>query len=229
MDTADFLVRLDHVSKGYRLGSGRLEVLHDLSYGFVRHAWTMLLGASGSGKTTLLNLIGALEAPDAGELFYDNQSYREFASGGGAAHFRGRKIGFVFQNYQLLPEFSIAENVMIGAMLNGSSRRAARARAEELLDRVGLADRLKHRPMELSGGEQQRAAIARALVNDPELLLADEPTGNLDSATGRRILDFFRELARERTVIMITHNESLAGEADFVVRLSDGRLSGSGA
>lgn len=229
MDTSDILVRLDRVCKGYKLGSGRLEVLHDLSCGFVRRAWTMLLGASGSGKTTLLNLVGALEAPDAGELFYDGRSYREFAAGGAAAHFRSRKIGFVFQSYQLLPEFSILENGMIAAMLAGTSRRDARKRAEALLDRVGLADRLKHRPTELSGGEQQRAAIARALVNDPELLLADEPTGNLDSATGEKILALFRELARERTVIMITHNEALAKEADFVMRLADGRLSGTGA
>ena len=224
MMDSDILIRLDRVNKGYALGSGRLEVLHDISYGFRRHAWSLLLGASGSGKTTLLNLIGALEAPDAGELFFDNVSYRELAGGKAAARFRNRKIGFVFQNYQLLNEFSIAENVMIPAMLAGLSRRAARRKAEELLSRMRLGDRLRHRPAELSGGEQQRAAIARALVNDPELILADEPTGNLDSATGRLILEEFRKLSCDHTLIMITHNEALAAEADCVVRLADGRL-----
>jgi len=220
----EILVRLEHVRKGYALGAGRIEVLHDITYDFRRCCWTVLLGASGSGKTTLLNLIGALEAPDAGVLYYDGVDYRKMASGSLAARFRNRRIGFVFQNYQLLPEFNIVENAMLPALLGGVSRRDARERAEHLLDRIGLGARLRHRPAELSGGEQQRAAIARALVNDPELILADEPTGNLDSATGAAILKLFRELSRTHTVVMITHNEALTTAADAVIRLADGQL-----
>jgi len=221
----DILVSLKQIRKGYALGSGRIEVLHDITYDFPRCCWTVLLGASGSGKTTLLNLIGALEAPDAGTLLYDGVDYRETASGKLAARFRNRKIGFVFQNYQLLPEFNIVENAMLPAMLGGVPRREARDRAEALLDRIGLGSRLRHRPPELSGGEQQRAAIARALINDPELILADEPTGNLDTVTGTAILNLFRELSGAHTVIMITHNEALTAEAGAVVRLVDGRLA----
>ena len=146
-------------------------------------------------------------------------------SGKLAARFRNCKIGFVFQNYQLLPEFNIVENAMLPAMLGGVPRREARDRAEALLDRIGLGSRLRHRPPELSGGEQQRAAIARALINDPELILADEPTGNLDTVTGAAILNLFRELSGTHTVIMITHNEALTAEAGAVVRLADGRLA----
>ena len=221
------LIVLENVCKGYQLaGERRLEVLHNISGTFPRHAWSILLGASGSGKTTLLNLIGALERPDSGRLLFDGTDYSTFMrSSRAAADFRNRRIGFIFQNYQLLPEFTIYENVLIPAKLAGTDMKKAQQRALELLDELGLADRIHHRGSELSGGEQQRAAVARALINDPELILADEPTGNLDSATGEKLLALFRKLSGDHTIIMITHNEALTGYADKVLHLCDGVLS----
>ena len=221
------LIVLENVCKGYQLaGERRLEVLHNISGAFPRHAWSILLGASGSGKTTLLNLIGALERPDSGRLVFDGTDYSTFMrSPRAAADFRNRRIGFIFQNYQLLPEFTIYENVLIPAKLAGANMKNAQKRALELLDELGLADRIHHRGSELSGGEQQRAAVARALINDPELILADEPTGNLDSATGEKLLALFRKLSSDHTIIMITHNEALTGYADKVLHLCDGVLS----
>ena len=221
------LIVLENVCKGYQLaGERRLEVLHNISGTFPRHAWSILLGASGSGKTTLLNLIGALERPDSGRLVFDGTDYGTFMrSSRAAADFRNRRIGFIFQNYQLLPEFTIYENVLIPAKLAGADMKKAQQRALELLNELGLADRIHHRGSELSGGEQQRAAVARALINDPELILADEPTGNLDSATGEKLLALFRKLSSDHTIIMITHNEALTGYADKVLHLCDGVLS----
>ncbi|MBE6369548.1 MAG: ABC transporter ATP-binding protein [Lentisphaerae bacterium] len=220
------MIELKNICKGYTLSRNRhLEILHNVNAVFPRHAWNILLGASGSGKTTLLNLIGALETPDSGTVEFKGKPYSElFSSAAAAADFRNRKIGFIFQNYQLLPEFTILENVLIPAKLAGTPAKAARHRALELLEKLGLADRLHHRSMELSGGEQQRTAVARALINDPELILADEPTGNLDSQTGERLLELFRELAADHTIIMITHNEALTARADKVLYLTDGIL-----
>ena len=221
------LIVLENVCKGYQLSKERrLEVLHNICGTFPRHAWSILLGASGSGKTTLLNLIGALERPDQGRLIFDGADYSTFMrSPRAAADFRNRRIGFIFQNYQQLPEFTIYENVLIPAKLAGANMKNARTRALELLEELGLADRIHHRGSELSGGEQQRAAVARALINDPELILADEPTGNLDSATGEKLLALFRKLSGDHTIIMITHNEALTGYADKVLHLADGVLS----
>ncbi len=225
--SGEFLIELNDVCKGYDLaGKNRLEILHNVSAGFERNEWNILLGASGSGKTTLLNLIGALEAPDSGTIKFAGEDYKKLMkNASAAADFRNRKIGFIFQNYQLLPEFTILENVLIPAKLAGQPLRKARERAEMLLGSLGLADRLHHRGSELSGGEQQRAAVARALINDPELILADEPTGNLDSQTGEKLLQLFHELAGNHTIIMITHNEALTGYANKVHFLADGRLN----
>ena len=227
MSSSEYLIRLENICKGYQLaGSRRLEVLHNVSGNFPRNAWTVLLGASGSGKTTLLNLIGALEKPDSGKLFFDGVNYSEIMrSNSAAARFRNSKIGFIFQNYQLLPEFTILENVLIPAKLAARPARQARERARDLLSELGLAERMDHLAGELSGGEQQRAAVARALINDPELILADEPTGNLDSATGEKLLELFGKLATDHTIIMITHNEALTAYADQVMHLSDGVLT----
>ncbi|MBO5722735.1 MAG: ABC transporter ATP-binding protein [Lentisphaeria bacterium] len=227
MSSSEYLIRLENICKGYQLaGSRRLEVLHNVSGNFPRNAWTVLLGASGSGKTTLLYLIGALEKPDSGKLFFDGVNYSEIMrSNSAAARFRNSKIGFIFQNYQLLPEFTILENVLIPAKLAARPARQARERARDLLSELGLAERMDHLAGELSGGEQQRAAVARALINDPELILADEPTGNLDSATGEKLLELFGKLATDHTIIMITHNEALTAYADQVMHLSDGVLT----
>ena len=227
MSSAEYLLRLENICKGYQLAGGsRLEVLHNVSGKFPRNAWSILLGASGSGKTTLLNLIGALEQPDSGKIFFEDTDYAGIMRGNSAAaKFRNRNIGFIFQNYQLLPEFTVLENVLIPAKLASQPAYQARKRAQELLDELGLSERLDHRAGELSGGEQQRTAVARALINDPELILADEPTGNLDSATGEKLLGLFRKLAVDHTIVMITHNEALTAYADQVMYLSDGVLT----
>ena len=227
MNISENLIELQNICKGYQLAKARrLEVLHNVCGSFPRNAWSILLGASGSGKTTLLNLIGALEKPDSDSISFSGIDYSDLMrNASAAADFRNRKIGFIFQNYQLLPEFTILENVLIPAKLAGIPLKKSRARALELLAELGLEDRLNHRSTELSGGEQQRAAVARALINDPELILADEPTGNLDSQTGEKLLSLFRKLAGDHTIIMITHNESLTTYADKVMNLSDGVLT----
>ncbi len=214
------------VAKGYALGNSRVEVLRDISWSLRRGEFAALLGASGSGKTTLLNLLGALEKPDAGTIRAAGVDYASLGSRA-AAEFRNRKIGFVFQSYCLLPELNILENVLLPGLMAGTAHRDLEARARQLLGRVGLGDRLKHRPSELSGGEQQRASIARALINDPELLLADEPTGNLDAHTGEEILALFDELRHahpERAMVIITHNAEVAKRASSVWHLADGIL-----
>ena len=227
MSNSEYLIELENITKSYALaGRERLEILHNISGSFPRNAWSILLGASGSGKTTMLNLIGALEKPDSGTIRFDGVDYNELMKdAGAAAAFRNRKIGFIFQNYQLLPEFTILENVLIPARLAGMPMKASRSRAMELLSELGLAERIHHRGSELSGGEQQRAAVARALINDPELILADEPTGNLDTQTGEKLLTLFGKLATDHTIIMITHNEALTAHADQVLYLADGCLS----
>ena len=221
------IVKLQDVHHGYTIGKNRIEVLHGIDFELQEDKWCCILGASGSGKTTLLNLIGSLEKCDSGTIEVggrdlSSMSRRESAS------FRAECIGFIFQSYCLLPELSIRENVMMAARLNGLSVKDAGAKADFLLERVGLSHRRNHRPSELSGGEQQRTAVARALVNDPPLLLADEPTGNLDEATGSAIMELFCSLREERknsqSIIMITHNRDLCKFADVTVELFKGKL-----
>ena len=187
--------------------------------------WVALLGSSGSGKTTLLDIMGTISHPDSGSLQVGGVDVLALSSRE-TVTFRRHKIGFVFQAYHMLPELNICENVMLPSMLDGMSKKEAREKALVLLDRVGLAHRVRHRANELSGGEQQRAAIARSLMNSPELLLADEPTGNLDSVTGQGILDIFHELRSEggMTIVMVTHDKYVAGLAGRTVELKDGML-----
>jgi lipoprotein-releasing system ATP-binding protein len=190
-----------------------------------------ILGASGSGKSTLLHLMGLLDVMDRGSLVLDGADSRSLTTSQ-RDRIRSLDIGFVFQFYHLLPELSVLENVMLPAMTANrplgwlANRRAARQRALEIIDHVGLSERVKHRPKQLSGGEQQRVAIARALMNSPKLLLADEPTGNLDSKTGGQIIKLLKQLNQEtrQTVVMVTHDASLAALADRIVHLRDGRL-----
>ena len=225
-NTTENMLEVAGLKRSYRLGNNVLHVLRGVDLILKTGEWCCVFGASGSGKTTFLNLVGALEKPDGGTI----RIAGEDISGLGrrtAARFRARRIGFVFQNYQLLPELSILENVTLAARFGGASIPEAGRRAKELLAAVGLADRLRHRPNELSGGEQQRAAIARALVNSPDLLLADEPTGNLDSKTGEEVIRLFGKLRADDptlTILMITHNRDLAAFADKTVELVDGRL-----
>ena len=226
MDNVENMLAVFGVKRSYRMGENTLNVLRGIDFSLKTGEWCCIVGASGSGKTTLLNLIGTLERPDEGIIRIAGEDVSAIGRRA-AAKFRAKRIGFVFQNYQLLPELSILENVSLAARLGGLSAKAAKKRAEELLVSVGLAERLKHRPNELSGGEQQRAAIARALVNKPDLLLADEPTGNLDSKTGEEVISLFENLRKDNpnlTILMITHNRELACRADKTVELVDGLL-----
>ncbi len=218
----DFLTVTD-IRKKFRISRNELEVLKGVSFGVPCGEWTALLGASGSGKTTLLDILGTISTPDSGTVEIDGVNPAEL-SGGELVRFRRKRIGFVFQSYHIMPELNILENVMLPMMFAGEKKADCRSRAEELLIRTGLKDRMKHRPNELSGGEQQRAAIARALINSPDLLLADEPTGNLDSVTGSGILEIFENIRSERktTIIMVTHDKSVAALADRTITLKDG-------
>ena len=227
MSEQENIIELRGVTRTYKLGREKLPVLRGVDWEIRRGEWACLLGASGSGKTTLLNLIGTLEQPDSGTIRIAGVDVSKLGRGE-AARFRNRKFGFVFQAYHLLPELTVLENVMLPGNLAGLSRGEAKKRAVPLLETVGLSGRMRHRPSELSGGEQQRAAIARALLNEPELLLADEPTGNLDTHTGEAILELFTELRKlhpGRSIMMITHNREIAKLADRTGELVDGRLT----
>jgi len=215
------------IVKTYRGGDGgQILVLGGVNVTVARGEMIAVVGASGAGKSTLLHVIGALERPDRGEVILDGQSLSN-RSDDELAGMRNRKIGFVFQFHHLLREFSALENVMMPMRIGGATPVAARSRAEELLARVGLVSRMHHRPAELSGGEQQRTAVARSLAVDPALLLADEPSGNLDHANAERLHDLLAELSRdlEIAMVVVTHNRSLADRADRTLRLEDGQLT----
>lgn len=208
--------------------AGRVEevaVFHGLNLEVAQGEMIAIVGASGAGKSTLLHLLGGLDRPSAGSVKIGEFDLAKSAELD-LARFRNRQIGFVFQFHHLLPEFSATENVMMPLLINGESKRKALARARVLLDRVGLTSRAEHRPGELSGGERQRVALARALVCSPTLLLADEPTGNLDERTGEAVHSLIRQLQLEEamTAIIVTHNERLAGTCDRVLRLENGKL-----
>ncbi len=214
------------IRKKFRISRTELEVLKGVSFRIERGQWTALLGASGSGKTTLLDILGTISVPDSGTLEIDGINPAAL-SGRELVKFRQKRIGFVFQAYHIMPELNILENVMLPMMFAGGKKSDCRAKAEELLYLTGLKDRLLHRPNELSGGEQQRAAIARALINSPDLLLADEPTGNLDSVTGGGILEIFENIRakRETTIVMVTHDRTVANLADRTITLKDGVIA----
>ncbi len=208
-------------------GDGQmLEILRGVDVEVRRGEFVAIVGASGAGKSTLLHLLGALDGPTSGDIWLDGSRYADLDARG-AAELRNRKLGFVFQFHHLLREFSALENVMMPLLIGGAAPRKARSRAEEVLSEVGLAGRMTHRPAELSGGEQQRCAVARALVHDPNVVLADEPSGNLDHANAERLHEMFFRLAREyeTAVVVVTHNRQLAGRADRVLLLEDGRLT----
>ena len=218
-------LRAEGVGKSYRLRDRRVDVLHSADLTADRGRITALMGRSGSGKSTLLHILGLLTPPDSGRVLIDGTDTAQ-AGDEALAELRRRHIGFVFQAYNLLPQHSALRNVQLPAR---GPWRATAGRGRELLERVGLADRAGHRPSELSGGEQQRVALARALVNEPTVILADEPTGNLDEANEELMLRLFRELADEgKAVVIVTHNRSVSAIADEVLTMAGGRITARG-
>ena len=211
------------LTKQYRSGDRPLTVLHGVSFEIPQGAFVAIVGPSGSGKTTLLGLLAGLDTPTGGSVILDGTDLTALDEDRRALA-RGEKVGFVFQSFQLIPTLTALENVQVPLELRGE--RGTEARARELLQRVGLGDRLDHYPTQLSGGEQQRVAIARAFSNRPRILFADEPTGNLDGATGSRIVELLESLNRQdgATIVLVTHDQALAARADRVLRMSDGRI-----
>ncbi len=211
------------LTKEYRSGDHTLAVLADVSFSVPQGALIAIIGPSGSGKTTLLGLLAGLDTPTRGRVLLDDVDLTTLNEDN-RARLRGEKVGFIFQSFQLIPTLTALENVTVPLELRGE--RDAAPRARDLLGRVGLADRLDHFPTQLSGGEQQRVAIARAFVNSPRILFADEPTGNLDSETGGRIIQLIEQLNKESgsTVVIVTHDATLAARAGRIMRLSDGRV-----
>jgi putative ABC transport system ATP-binding protein len=219
------LLELKGISKEYRSGRGTVKALSDINLSVKRGEFVSIMGPSGSGKSTLLNVIGCLDRPSAGEYFLDGMKV-DIVSDDKLSEIRNRYIGFVFQNFHLLQGLDALGNVELPLIYRGIGSAERKRRAKEALDAVGLSDRIHHRPSELSGGEQQRVAIARALVQEPLLVLADEPTGSLDSRTGRAIMELFQKLNTERgiTVVMVTHDRDMARYGRRIVRLLDGRI-----
>ena len=224
VDSRRELLVLEDLSKSYRVGEVQVEALRGLSATIYEGEYVAIIGPSGSGKSTLMHLIGCLDTPSGGRYLLGGESVAELDDEE-LAVIRNRRIGFIFQQFNLLAPMSALRNVELPLVYAGVERRQRRARAIEALDRVGLADRANHKPNELSGGQQQRVAIARALVVDPDLLLADEPTGNLDSSAAADILEVFEELNKSgRTIIVITHDDEVAHRADRALHIRDGKL-----
>jgi ABC-type lipoprotein export system ATPase subunit len=226
----EMIIKAKNITKSYRMGKTKLDVLRGANLSVQKGEFVAIIGASGSGKSTLLHILGALDKPDSGSVHYKDQNLDRL-KWGKLNHFRNKTVGFVFQFYHLLDELTVLENVMAPAMASVSTiswpalKPKTKERARYLLERLGLKDRLRHKPYELSGGERQRVAIARALMNEPPLILADEPTGNLDSQTGHGILEVFKELNTEgQTIIMVTHDQRIAEQASRTIRLLDGKV-----
>jgi putative ABC transport system ATP-binding protein len=218
------IIRLEEVTRVYELGKIQVPALQNVNLDVANGEFLAIVGPSGSGKSTMMNILGCLDRPTSGLYVLDGQPVDEL-SDDGLAFVRSRSIGFVFQSYNLLPRTSALENVATPLMYQGVGRKERLRRAQASLERLGLGDRLTHEPSELSGGQQQRVGIARALVTEPALILADEPTGNLDSHSGSEVLDLFRDLhALGRTIVLITHDAEVAAAADRAVHLRDGQL-----
>ena len=222
---AELLVEARALTKVYTTSASRVAVFEDLNWSIPRGRLVAVMGPSGTGKSTLLHLLGGLDRPTEGAVLFEGSNIFELGLMG-LAGFRNRQIGFVFQFHHLLPEFTVLENTMMPGIIRGAPRGESERAARGILDRVGLSQRLAHKMGEVSGGEQQRVAIARALVCGPQLLLADEPTGNLDRKTGDAVFDMIRELHAERklTSVIVTHNERLAAQCDEVWEMEGGRL-----
>jgi lipoprotein-releasing system ATP-binding protein len=230
MNKRPLILKAENVHKSYRMGATRVKVLKGANLAVGEGEFVAVIGASGSGKSTLLHILGALDRPDEGVVSFDSHDLNRMRAGE-LNRFRNKMVGFVFQFYHLLDELNVLENVYLPAMVSRGiagwlgTRRAAKDRARGLLEQMGLQERIRHKPYQLSGGERQRVAIGRALMNKPRLLLADEPTGNLDSATGNGILSVFEQLNKAgQTIVMVTHDERIAHKAGRVITLADGRV-----
>jgi lipoprotein-releasing system ATP-binding protein len=225
-DTTNAFIEIKGLYKTYGKTASGVEVLKGIDLNISKGDTIAVLGASGVGKSTLLNIMGALDRPTTGEYLFKNEALFQMDSARLSA-FRNKHVGFVFQFHHLLPEFSALENVLLPALIGGAAKEDVAGYAEELLSRVGLSERLSHKPGELSGGEQQRVAIVRSIIQSPEIILADEPTGNLDKKTGSEVFDLLLELCREKqtTLIVVTHNEEIAGLMKRKLTITDGRLT----
>ncbi|HPF08246.1 MAG: ABC transporter ATP-binding protein [Candidatus Cloacimonetes bacterium] len=218
------IIKTTNLIKDYNLGKVKVRALDGIDLVIEAGEFVAIMGPSGSGKSTLMHIIGCLDSPSGGDYFLDGDLVSKLPRHA-LAGIRNRKIGFVFQSFNLLPHLSILKNVELPLMYSGSSPRTRRHKAEEILNSVGLSDRLRHKPNELSGGQRQRVAIARAIVNTPSILLADEPTGNLDSQAGGDILEIFNNLhSQGNTVIMVTHDPAVAARADRIIQIRDGLI-----
>ena len=218
------MLQIKHICKEYRTGSLVQKALDDVSLNLRDNEFVAILGPSGSGKTTLLNIIGGLDRYDSGDLIINGISTKKYKDRDWDSY-RNHTIGFVFQSYNLIPHQTVLANVELALTISGIGKAERRRRAKEALDQVGLGDQIHKKPNQMSGGQMQRVAIARALVNDPDILLADEPTGALDSDTSIQVMDLLREVARDRLVVMVTHNPELAEKyATRIVNLRDGRI-----
>jgi putative ABC transport system ATP-binding protein len=224
------MINMRGIRKVYSTGRIEVEALKGIDLVIGKNEFVSVMGPSGSGKSTLMNLMGCLDTPSSGEYFLEGQKV-ESLSPNELAEIRNKKVGFVFQNFNLLPYATAFENVEMPLIFGGVASRKRRQRAMEFLDRVGLGDRADHKPAELSGGEMQRVAIARALVNQPRLILADEPTGNLDTGSGQEIINLFEELGKQgHTVVVITHDHGIAARTHRIIKLRDGMIvDGNGA
>lgn len=221
------ILKAEHLTKTYKMNKNvSLNVLKNVSIEIEVNKISVIVGASGAGKSTLLHILGALDRPDSGKIFYEDENINSL-SDDRLANFRNRNIGFIFQFHHLLPEFTAIENVAIPQMIHGVSLKDAKEKSKQLLDAVGLSERADHKPAELSGGEQQRVAVARALANNPQIIFGDEPTGNLDSTNSKSIHKLILDLREEfkMTFVIVTHNSNLVNLADKVYEIKDGNIS----
>jgi len=218
------IIKLDNVHKDFQMGASKVQAVEAVNLAIKKGDFIAIVGPSGSGKSTMMNLVGALDLASEGNIFLDGQNI-EHLHESELARIRGKKVGFIFQTFNLIPTLTALENVMVPMMFQDYTTEERKERGEELLRKVGLEKRARHLPSELSGGERQRVAIARALANDPEVILADEPTGNLDTKTGKQVLEILKELNKQgKTIVMVTHDLEMAKQANKIIRLRDGRI-----
>jgi len=219
------MISINNLCKTYKMGENEVHALNNVNLKIEEHEFVSIIGPSGSGKSTLMNMLGCLDVPTSGEYILDGKEIKKM-SDDELAKIRNDKIGFVFQGFNLLPKLTALENVELPLIYQGVPAKERRKRAEIALDKVGLGKRINHKPSELSGGQQQRVAIARALITNPPLILADEPTGNLDSSSGKEIMEIFHNLNDSgNTIVLITHDNDIAAQAKRIIRIQDGKLS----